>query len=327
MSDAAHKPPQERMVRRLAGAQISAEEPLLVGFSGGPDSVALTLWLMASGYTRLTLVHLDHALREESARESAWVRSFAHARGLEVRCARVDVARLAQETRVGIEEAGRNARHQLFAEIAQEQNIPRVALGHHADDQIETFLFRLLRGSGSGGLGGMPFQSGRKYAGFSYVLVRPMLDVWREEIRDFLCRESIAFLEDASNADPRWARNRIRHALMPALEAAAARPVRATLLRTMEHLRREDACLEEMAALHGTGESLVVAELRRLHAALQRRVVWNWLQRHRVPDCGQTEVERVLGLVAAIRPAKVNLPGATHACRRRGRIHLERPAL
>lgn len=325
MPEPARIPPRERIGARMAQLLISPEEPLLVGFSGGPDSVALTLWLLECGYTRLTLVHLDHALRADSAEEGAWVRSFAQTHGLAVHCARTDVAHLARATRTGVEEAGRNARHLLYGQVASERQVSHVVLGHQADDQVETLLFRLLRGSGSGGLGGMALCGARHHAGFAYNLLRPMLDVWREEVLDFLKTRGAAFLEDPSNADPRWVRNRIRHGVLPALDQALGRPVRATLLRTAEHLRAEDACLQEMAACLGTGPSLAVKELRALHPALQRRVVWSWLRRHGVADCGQAEVRRVLGLLESLRPAQVNLPGSAHARRRKGWIHLVRP--
>lgn len=317
--------PLERITLELEQAGVPADAPLLVGFSGGPDSVALALWLMARGHARLTLLHMDHGLRSESAREVEWVRAFAGRHGLETLCERVDVAALAREKRLGIEEAGRLVRHDFFGRAARALGIPRVCLGHQADDQVETFLFRLLRGSGSTGLGGISRRASRTTEGFPYELLRPMLGVWRSEILAFLIGNGHAFLEDPSNADPHWARNRIRHELLPSMEGAARRPVRGALWRTAEMLREESAFLEGIAAPIAAEEALVVATVRALHRAVQTRVVLLWLRRHGVPDAGHDAVERVVRLVYAVRPSKVNLPGDGHAVRRKGKIHFLKP--
>jgi tRNA(Ile)-lysidine synthase len=316
----ARSAPRERLLAQLTVAGVSRDTAMLVGFSGGPDSVALVLWLLASGYTNLTLAHLDHGLREASAGDAAWVRDFARLKGLTAVCERSDIAALARSTGMGIEEAGREERQRFFAAQARHAACERVLLGHHADDQVETFLFRLLRGAGSRGLGGMAAHTKRTLNGFSYSLLRPMLGIWREEISAFLREQNAAFLEDASNTDPRFTRNRIRHGLLPELEKTWGRPVRPVLWRTAEMLGAEDAFLEEQAARYYAEENLRVSLVRSLHPALQRRVVLGWLRRHAVPDLSLRVVDSVLGLVHALRPSKTNVPGDAHVFRRKGNL-------
>jgi tRNA(Ile)-lysidine synthase len=230
------------------------------------------------------------------------------------------VARCARENGTGLEEAARTARHAFYARTAHESRIAHVVLGHQADDQVETLLFRLLRGAGSRGLGSIAPRSTRGGNDFTYTLLRPLLGVWREEILGFLSARQLSFLHDASNTDLRFTRNRIRHVLLPELEKAVSRPVRESLWRTAEVLRAEDEFLASLENDAVREEWLCVKSLRALHLALQRRVVARWLRARGVPDVGFELVERVLELIRTVRIAKVNLPGAAHAIRRRGRI-------
>jgi tRNA(Ile)-lysidine synthase len=317
-------PPQKRIADRLDALSVPPANPLLVGFSGGPDSVALVLWLKKIGFHKLSLVHLDHGLREGSELESNWVKAFAKEHGFPAYCERVDVAQRARQMHESVEEAGRNARYALFGRLASKTGIPNVLLGHHADDQVETFLFRLMRGSGSAGLGAMDYRSNRNNDEFEYAIVRPMLEVWRAEILCFLEETGAAFLRDISNEEDRWTRNRIRQDLVPGMERVMRRSVREVLWRTAETLREENAYLDAVAAEFTHQQWLDVRTLRVLHPAMQKRVVHRWLRLQNVPDSGYEVTLRVLGLVHNLRPAKVNLPGSLHASRRRGKILITR---
>jgi tRNA(Ile)-lysidine synthase len=168
----------------------------------------------------------------------------------------------------------------------------------------------------------MDYSSTRNVDGLTYTLLRPMLDVWREEILRFLKDTRTEYLEDVSNQDPRWTRNRIRHALLPEMERVMDRSVRQVLWRTAEALREENAFLDAITEKFVTEKWLEVRELSFMQAAMQRRVVHRWLRLQRVPEISHAVVERVLGLVHSLRPAKVNLPGNRHARRRRGRIEV-----
>ena len=187
---------------------------LIVGVSGGADSVALLDLLATLPNFPLTLVvaHLNHCLRgDESDADQQFVQQLATQYQLPVELRRVDVRQLAQQQRTSLEEAGRTARYTFFDELRTRHHASAVAVAHHADDQAETFLLRLLRGAGTTGLAAMaPLnQSG---------IIRPLLTVTRQELREHLVARQLMFREDSSNNDQSYLRNRIRHELLPLLQ-------------------------------------------------------------------------------------------------------------
>ncbi len=300
-------------------------EPQLVAVSGGRDSIALLHWLHAHGFKKLITVHLDHRLRAESGEDAAFMKKFAATLGIECIAGTADVAALAKKERLSIETAARRARHEFFARIAVAHACPRIFLAHHADDQVETFLHNLLRGAGPSGLCGMSAVStlGMHDTDLSVemLVARPLLGTWREEIDAYIAHHAHPFRDDESNADPRFTRNRLRHAAIPALTAALGRDVRTALLRTTELLRAEDEFLSAQPELRGVPDALQVPLLRSLPLALQRRLIHLWLQRHAIASIGFAEVESVRSLLDS-RGAKVNLPGGLCARRREKRIFL-----
>ena len=202
---------------------FSSDESVLVGVSGGRDSMALLHWLKEHGFCKIVVCHLDHGLRAESRADARFVADFAKTLCAQCEVARSNVAALAKRRKISIEAAAREARYKFFARMARKHSCPHLFLAHHADDQVETFLFNLLRGSGSAGLGGMSPHSLRDDG---LVVLRPLLGVWREEIDAYIAAHALPFREDGSNTDPRYTRNRIRHAALPALEAALGRELR-----------------------------------------------------------------------------------------------------
>ncbi len=319
------RPPAQQIAGSLAAARVRPGDRLLVGFSGGRDSVALVHWLLELGHGGLVLCHLDHGLRAESEADAQWCARFAAAHGVTFRGERVPVADLAARFGLGIEEAGRAARYRFFGTVAREQGCERVVLAHHADDQVETFLFRLLRGSGPGGLAAMAPVCRRCEGEVTLEVLRPMLGVWRSEVDVFLKDRGLEFREDPSNADLRWTRNRLRHELLPELDRLMERPVRAALWRAAELCRGEAEALEALDPLPEVlPETLKIVELRGLAIGLQRRRIVRWLRQMGVGNVGFDLVEAVLGLVERPLPAKVNLPGGAHVRRRKGAIFIER---
>jgi tRNA(Ile)-lysidine synthase len=298
-----------------------SDAPQLVAVSGGRDSIALLHWLHAHGFKKLIAVHLNHGLRAESGEDAAFVEKFAGSFGIDYVIGKADVAATAKQQRLSIETAARHVRHEFFARIAVARACPRIFLAHHADDQVETFLHNLLRGAGPSGLCGMSAVSTLEMHGTALLVARPLLGTWREEIDAYIARHKLPFREDESNADPRFTRNRLRHAAIPALTAALGRDVRAALLRTTELLRAEDEFLSAQPELRGAPDTLQVPLLRSLPLALQRRLIHLWLQRHNVRTVGFVEVESVRGLLDS-RGAKVNLPGGLCARRREKRIFI-----
>ena len=203
---------------------LSEGDGLVLGFSGGPDSVALALILTElSGEGRLPLklllAHLNHCLRgAESDHEEAFCQRFAERHGLSIEVERQDVESLAARTGLSFEAAARHARYDFLGRVAAKVGASAVATAHQADDVAETVLLRLIRGSGIRGLGGMaPCRPlGPRHAGVR--LVRPLLELRKAELLGFLRARGEPFCTDSSNLDTSHARNKIRHELIPFLE-------------------------------------------------------------------------------------------------------------
>lgn len=297
----------------------------LIGVSGGRDSVALLHLLRGAGFKKLVVCHLDHGLRAESAEEVRFVAALAKTHGLASVSDREDIAARAKRTRQSLETAAREARYAFFARVAQEQDCPRLFLAHHADDQVETFLFNLFRGSAAAGLAAMRPRTTRTVGGVTFEIARPLLGMWREEIDAYIAAHALTFREDASNADPRHTRNRLRHEIIPAIERAWGRDIRRAVWRTAEILRDEDDFLASQPELRDLPETLETSALRVQPVALQRRLLHAWLRARGVADVGFEEVEAVRSLLTT-RRAKVNLPGGCHARRRAKQIFIEDPA-
>jgi len=195
---------------------------VLVAVSGGPDSMSLlhALWEARDRLgIALEVATIDHGLRPEAAAEIALVRARADALELPFVSVAVDVRR--ERGRASLQDAARRARLGALAALATERGAARVALGHNADDQAETVLFRIVRGTGLRGLGGIPYRRD--------PFVRPLLDVRRAEIERYLARRSIPFVRDPSNADPHYARARIRHQILPLLAGENPRVAQALI--------------------------------------------------------------------------------------------------
>ncbi len=315
--------PEGAAVPPLEG--VPRDRRLLVGVSGGIDSTALLHALAGQGFRRLTVLHLDHGLRGAAgAADAAFVKRLARRFSLPVIAGRVDVAALARERKLSIETAAREARYSFFARAARRTRCRTLLLAHHADDQVETFLFNLLRGGGSG-LGGMRRRTEREIDGVRLEILRPWLGTWRAEIEAWVSREKIRYRDDASNASPRHTRNRLRSRVLPMLAREFGRDVRSSLWRAAEILGAQQEWLCQLVSLEG--EELEVSALRALPEALERIAVHNWLRRHRIPQISFALVERIRVLVpAGAAVAKANLPGGSFARRRAGRLFVERPA-
>ena len=192
------------------------------------------------------------------------------------------------------EEACRQARLEFFERVAAATGLRTLALAHTADDQVETFLLRLLRGAGPTGLTGI--LADRQIG--QVRVIRPMLHVSRAEVLQYLRDCALPSCQDASNADCRFTRNRIRHELLPLLERDFNPGIRAVLLRTAEIFRDEDALLAEWVAKYQHVETLSVVQLMQLPTALQRRAIRAWLG-----EISFEEVESVRQLATAESPS------------------------
>ncbi|MBR3764999.1 MAG: tRNA lysidine(34) synthetase TilS [Clostridia bacterium] len=292
---------------------LTADLPreLLAGVSGGADSVALLRMLLDAGIT-VTAVHVNHGLRgEASDGDEAFVREL---------CRRLRVPLMTYRA-VPPENPGedwaRQVRYGFFRRAAEETGIRAVALAHHRDDQAETLLMHLLRGSGLTGLTGMAADA---VNADGLRILRPLLTCSRQELREYLKEKNQPWREDASNADPRYLRNALRGDVLPRLEALIP-GASARLARTADVLREEDACLsalaEQFLAAHPDADAgcLPLAPLRNESRAMQRRILRAFWQRkcsgmaERTLSARQTE--ELLALVNAGAGTRCSLPGDT----------------
>ncbi len=247
-----------------------------VAVSGGPDSVALLSSLAELGPKRglsLTVLHLNHGLRDEADREQRFVEEMAARWRLP--CVVKRVARPASDS--GIEAWARTQRYAFFRDAVRQERLARVALGHNQDDQAETVLLRLLRGSGRRGLAGMP-------AGRDGWIIRPLLGCPRRDVLTFLSSRSLDYMTDPSNHDLRYARNKIRHVLLPFLEAEFTPRIRRRLAGLADRLREEEDWLEalaeaSLARVRDESGALSLGRLAGEPPALCTRILRQWLEK------------------------------------------------
>lgn len=300
-------------------AMLERENHILVAVSGGPDSVALlrVLVLLSFEYElRLTTAHLNHGLRgAEAQREEAFVHSLCAGMGINCISKTVDIRTLRKGSGRSLEEVGREQRYRFLDETAQTCGAKKIATGHHRDDQAETVLINLLRGSGLEGLKGIvPVREGR--------IIRPLLHIGREEILEFLNREGLPYITDSSNLGLHFLRNRIRHQLIPELTARYNPAIVRGLSHTAEIIRREDDYLQTVVrqilsrwgVVPGEADILLpLTDFVDLHEALQGRVIKYLLGSAALSGngIGYRHVEAVLALtrLSRRRKASLDLPG------------------
>ena len=251
-------------------------DTLIVGLSGGADSTALLdILSRLQGYNlHLIASHLNHCLRgAESDADQEFCRLLAGQYAIPFEARRIDIKKMAEDRRLNLEDAGRRARIEFFDEIRIKYDAAAVALAHHADDQAETVLMRLLRGSGMTGLAGMAHRNARGY-------VRPLLDIVRSEIEQYLRCRGLEWREDASNSDTVYLRNRIRHQLLPLLEQYNP-DIRSTFAATASIISGDETLLLELTEQAFAGSCRMaegrvvcdIVQLRTLNPALRRRVL------------------------------------------------------
>ena len=287
--------------------------PWAVGVSGGADSVALLSLLRERRDLQLTVVHLDHETRAgASGADAEFVRNLCDAWAIPCVIATLSSVEpeLPRQPK-NVSSRWRLARLALYRRVVQSHGLRGVILAHHADDQAETIFHRLVRGSSSVGLGGMAAQT--TVSGLT--VLRPVLGVRREALRAYLASQGQAWREDASNASPRYARNRIRRLL-------TARPgLTEPLLELGEDCRRVKDWLDAQAP--SLGDSFRIGEVGALPLPIARRALLRWLRQRSPVPVERASAERLLEMVLdAASTARQHFPGNILVCRRQGEIFI-----
>lgn len=223
------------------------ERPIIVGVSGGPDSLTL-LHLLSQTNFPIIVAHFDHGLRHESSEEVDFVRRTAELTDSPFHSERGDVHAHAEEHGLSIEESARKQRYSFLFSLAEEMGAEAVAVGHTADDQVETLMMHLLRGTGLAGLSGMPYRALPNQWSQSIPLIRPLLAFRREEILTYCKENGLEPIDDPSNLDRNFTRNRIRHDLLPVLQEYNPQ-VKELLLQSADLLYEDYKLVEALTSM------------------------------------------------------------------------------
>lgn len=305
--------------------RVNPTQTWLVGVSGGRDSIVLVEVLVRLGFSHLVIVHVNHRLRgEESQQDERFVEELAARCGIAFYSESIDVVALMESQKKGIELAAREVRHAVYARALVKYKAEGVLLGHHADDQAETVLYNLLRGSN--GLKGIRYENTLSVDGVELKLVRPLLELRRSEIDDYVEKYELEFREDASNAESFTARNRIRSEVIPLLNDIMQREVIPQIntaaevsMDVSDYFQRE---IDLKVYLDPQGRIYLPALLE-LDPVLQQVVIFQYLKLQDVPHVSRSLVTECLALSDIESAAKCNLPGGRWFRRKEQRLFVD----
>ncbi|MBU2591350.1 MAG: tRNA lysidine(34) synthetase TilS [Nitrospinae bacterium] len=295
---------------------LTGGEKVLVALSGGADSIALlNLLNTLSGEFNISLAiaHLNHSIRgDEADRDEEFVKRVGGQMGVETFTDKIDVPKYQNEHGLSVETAAREVRYKFLQRIAKKIGAGRIATGHSAEDQAETVLMRLLRGSGAGGLSGIPVVRGK--------IIRPLIDVRRHQIIELLRGQGIEYIDDSTNLDLSMTRNRLRHDLIPKLIQDYNPNIVETLNSTASLSRGEDDYLETIVSeeikrvTQAEGAGFVefnLASFTPLHIAIRRRLIRRGIEdvRGSLLGIGYSHIEEILTLIDwSDSPKSIDLP-------------------
>ena len=287
-------------------ASLPADAPLAVALSGGADSVALLHMLSKTHQGPLYALHVHHGIRgEEADRDADFCRSLCEQLGVPFELIRVNVPLLAEQTGESLETAARTARYQALCECMRSLGIDLLATAHHADDQLETMLHHLLRGSGLRGLCGIPQYRAMQHG----TVVRPLLQLTKARILDYCSEHSLAFVTDSTNEQPCCARNRLRLEVLPLLRSlwpSGAKEAAHCALTLAEDEHYLTSLAEQFVKAEGTEPSIDAL------AALPRPIFARVLRLLLPKSPEAVHVDALHTLLQNARPhAALSLPGAT----------------
>ncbi len=315
--------------------KLVRERPIIVGVSGGPDSLCLMEALRQAGY-KLIVAHFNHQLRPEAAQDARAVEKTASRLMLGSVIDGTDVRAYAESEKLSIEEAARNLRYRFMFSLAREHNAQAVAVGHTADDQVETVLMHFLRGSGLAGLKGMTHRTVVEIFDEEIPIVRPLLDYWREETIVYCAANGLRPHYDSTNDSLNFQRNRIRHLLLPTLESYNPK-FREAIQRMSQSLKADHDFLNDSMesswneSLIELGQEEVIfdhASFSRCSLGLQRNMLKRSLLHLRPGlDVTFSVLERASDFINnnEISSTRVNLKGGLRMFREGDRIYICTP--
>jgi len=281
---ASHKVYKNKLLRTveqtiITYGMLKSKDSVVVGVSGGPDSVALVhvLLTLAPRFSlRIGVAHLNHCLRQnDSDKEAEFVASLASKFNLPFYLKKEDVRKYQQENKLSLEEAARRVRYTFYDMVAQKNRFNKIALGHHCDDNTELVLMNLIRGSGPLGISGIPPVRDGK-------IIRPLIKVTKSEIVDFLYEKGLKYVSDKSNREMNCLRNRIRHHLIPVLKTTYNPKIVEILNRLASISSSEAEWIEDvidsifqkaLIDVQDNSVAISVPILVGMHIATQRRVI------------------------------------------------------
>lgn len=313
-------------------ARYSMLEPgdkVLVGVSGGADSLALLFVLIEIAPAidiELAVFHLDHMMRTASREDAEFVRGAARSMKIPAIVESFDVPAFIKKNKLSPEDGARQVRYEMMREAAKRTGTNKIAVGHTADDQVETFIMRMIRGSGLGGLKGIPAVNGE--------IIRPLIRVWRRETAAYCESLNIEPRTDETNRDPSHLRNRVRHTLIPLIEKDLNSGFKEEALREADVIDTDlelveglaEAAASEIAKLDARKAEIELDAFLDLHPALGRRVLRSAIRRLKgdLLDVTFRNVDDVIEKVARGKSgSSLELPGGLTAYRRYDMICIE----
>lgn len=289
---------------RLADLSAVPEKgKVVIGFSGGADSAALTDFVSQKiEKERIICVHINHLLRaDEAYRDEAAAQQFCVHRGLCFQVFREDVKKLAEEKKIGEEECGRIVRYNAFESIASE-DCDRILTAHNADDNAETVLMNLAKGTALSGLCGIPYQRGK--------IVRPLLNVTRDEIEQYCLENEIHFVNDSSNESDEYTRNRVRHHIIPLMKE-----INAGFIKSVSQMKESITSDETFLQLQATNllnecqqnEVILAKKFEKYPLAVRTRAIKRFLEEN---GCGRLLFEHIMTAANLFKNGmRAELPG------------------
>lgn len=293
---------------------LNERDSVIAGVSGGADSVCLLSVLQTLQRSipfQLTVVHINHQLRgAESDEDQKFVENICRQNGLNCRSFGYDIKHMAKEQGISLEEAGRKARYEAFYQVMRELNGTRIAVAHNKNDNVETILHHLFRGTGIKGLGGiMPVRG---------EIIRPLLCCERTEIENYLMKQSISYRTDSSNLQEVYTRNKIRLQLLPYLNEQINRQAVSNINKAGNQLQEIEEYLEEQTetAYHNcvsqsaNGIAIELMAFQKEHLVIRKRIIRKTLEDtvHQLKDITSSHIEAVLSLVDKEVGKQIHLP-------------------